>query len=107
MSKGTLHPEVRKYFQKLGRKRVEQIKEQEGNDYFKRIASLPRNKRSPKKNSYEDIGLRFGVTRQRAHEIVKTYSDEYGIKVDDFNTAGEWRLAVVSRFFELKEATQE
>jgi len=38
--KKPLNPEVRKYFQEIGRIRGNQLKEKYGSDYFKKIASM-------------------------------------------------------------------
>lgn len=104
MTKKPVSPEVRAYFQELGKKRGEQLKAKYGADYFKRISAMRKTHgnqgRGMRKNSAVELAARYGVTRQRIYQIVRLNGDDF--KQSDYASIAEWREAVVVDFFTKK-----
>lgn len=103
MSKRNLSPEVREYFQKIGRERGLALKEKYGSDYFRNIAAKRKTfgRRPLEKNSVTELSRRFGVSRQRMYQILNSHGEK--INASDYPDEGSWREAVATAFFADKE----
>lgn len=97
MAKRNLSPEVREYFQEIGRKRGNQLKEKYGSDYFRQIAAKRKTfGRKPSKNSVVDLSNRFNLSRQRIYDILKGHGTKFN--KETYTDIGAWREAVVTDF---------
>lgn len=95
MAKKNLSPEVREYFQRIGRERGNALKAKYGSNYFREIAAKRKTfgKRPVEKNSVTELSKRFSVSRQRMYQILET--NKTGIRQEDFGDMGLWREAVI------------
>ena len=94
---------MRAYFQEIGRKSGNALKEKHGSAYFSRIAGMRKSfgRKPMEKNSVQELSNRFGVTRQRLYQILESHGKKFNeASYEDINY---WREAVVSDFFKGKE----
>lgn len=99
--KKALPPEVRKYFQEIGRMRGNALKERYGSEYFRKIAAMRKTFGAQGKigsGTYQDLANTYGVSKQRLQQIVKKYGDT----LDKSAYADEkgWRQAVIKKYFD-------
>lgn len=99
MTKRQITPQIREYFQEIGRKRGNALKAKYGSDYFKNMASKRKTfGRKPTTGSASALATRFGMSRQRVYQILSAHGSKF--KKSEYPGEAEWREAVLADFRE-------